>query len=63
MRRYPDVVRREELELAIWGEEAPDSDALRSHIYALRSAIDKPFDHKMIETVHRYGFRMVPSEN
>ena len=62
MQRYPEVVRRRDLEYALWGDEPPDSDALRSHIYSLRNAIDKPFGHKMIETVHRYGFRLNPED-
>src|SRR4029453_10856894 len=41
----PRVVTREELEHAVWGEDPPDSDALRTHLQALRQAVDKPFDH------------------
>ena len=59
MRRYPNVIKREELEQVLWGDDPPDTDALRSHVYALRNAIDKPFEHKMLETVHRFGYRLV----
>jgi DNA-binding winged helix-turn-helix (wHTH) protein len=58
MREYPKVVSRERLERALWGDEPPDSDSLRSHIYALRAAVDRPFDHQMIVTVHRTGYRL-----
>jgi DNA-binding response OmpR family regulator len=37
----------------------PGSDALRSHIYALRNAIDKPFKNPLLETVHGIGYRLV----
>jgi DNA-binding response OmpR family regulator len=43
MRASPRVVSRQQLEHEVWGDVLPDSDALRSHLYALRRAIDKPF--------------------
>ena len=52
------VVRRAELESALWGDDPPDADVLRAHIYALRSAIDKPFEHKLLHTVHGTGYRL-----
>jgi DNA-binding response OmpR family regulator len=52
------VVRREELEQALWGDDPPDGDVLRAHIYALRSIIDKPFDRKLLHTVHGTGYRL-----
>ena len=59
MREYPKVVSREHLERKLWGDELPDSDSLRSHIYALRAVVDRPFDHQMIVTVPRTGCRLV----
>jgi DNA-binding response OmpR family regulator len=52
------VVTRDELEHALWGDQRPDSDALRAHIYALRSVIDRPFTQKLLHTVHRTGYRL-----
>jgi DNA-binding response OmpR family regulator len=52
------VVRREELEAALWGDEPPDGDVLRAHIYALRSIIDRPFERKLLHTVHGTGYRL-----
>lgn len=52
------VVRRDELEAALWGEDRPDADVLRAHIYALRSIIDKPFARKLVHTVHGTGYRL-----
>lgn len=60
MRRSPSVVRREQLEEAIWGDDCPDSDSLRSHIHQLRQSIDKPFVTPLLQTVHGIGFRLAP---
>lgn len=58
LRAAPNVVTRAELERAIWGDEPPDSDALRTHIAALRRAIDKPFAQPLLQTVHSVGYRL-----
>jgi DNA-binding response OmpR family regulator len=52
------VVRRDELEATLWGEDRPDADVLRAHIYALRAIIDKPFERKLLHTVHGTGYRL-----
>ncbi len=54
----PGVVTRSELTLKIWGDDPPDSDSLRSHIYQLRRILDKPYAHAMIKTVHGAGFSL-----
>lgn len=54
----PAVVARDDLETLLWADERPDGDALRSHMYKLRQAIDKPFDSPLIHTVHRIGYRI-----
>ncbi|MBZ2205785.1 response regulator transcription factor [Massilia soli] len=55
----PRIVTRETLEQAVWGEDRPDSDALRTHIHALRQAIDKPFAAPMLHTVAGVGYKLV----
>jgi DNA-binding response OmpR family regulator len=60
MQRSPSVVRREQLEEAVWGDDCPDSDSLRSHIHHLRQAIDKSFDVPLLQTVHGIGFKLAP---
>lgn len=60
MRASPRVVSREELERQVWGDVMPDSDALRSHLYNLRKAVDKPFPEALIHTVHGAGYRIAP---
>jgi len=55
---YPEVVSRSVLSQQLWGDEPTESDAMRSHIYQLRSALDKPFSHPMLKTVHGIGFTL-----
>lgn len=52
------VVTRRELERELWGDEPPDGDVLRAHMYALRNAIDKPFAEKLLHTHHGEGYRL-----
>ena len=47
-----------EIEKFIWSDSPPDGDALRSHIYALRKSIDKPFASPLIHTVPSVGWRL-----
>lgn len=62
MRESPNVVSRETIERQVWGDELPDSDTLRSHLYALRKAIDRPFAAELIETIPGRGVRIRPPE-
>jgi len=63
MRRSPGVVRREEVEREIWGDDPPDSDALRAHIHALRSAVDRDSEQPLVHTLRGIGYQLaVPSE-
>ena len=58
MSAAPRIVPRAVLEQALWGEDRPESDALRTHIHALRQALDKPFDGAMLHTVAGVGYRL-----
>ncbi|WP_310148808.1 response regulator transcription factor [Luteimonas sp. 3794] len=62
MEASPSVVNRDELEMLLWADERPDGDALRSHMYKLRQAIDRPFDRPLIHTVHRIGYRIAEDD-
>lgn len=63
MRASPAVLPRERLESLLWGDDPPDSDALRAHIHRLRLAIDRPFDVPLLHTVPHVGYRLtVPDE-
>jgi DNA-binding response OmpR family regulator len=59
MRESPKVVTREAMEAEIWGDQRPDSHALRTHIHALRLALDKPHGFPMLKTVQGIGYRLV----
>lgn len=58
MQKSPGVVRREVLEEALWGDDCPDSDSLRSHIHQLRQVLDKPFATPLLHTQHGVGYRL-----
>jgi DNA-binding response OmpR family regulator len=58
MRESPRVVTRAQLERYVWGDGLPDSDTLRSHLYVLRMAIDKPFDRALLHTIPSMGYRI-----
>lgn len=62
MRESPRVVTRRQVEQALWGDDPPDSDAVRAHVYALRNAIDKPFSVKLLHTVHSTGYRLAMTD-
>ncbi|MEQ1591297.1 MAG: response regulator transcription factor [Thiobacillaceae bacterium] len=58
MKRAPSVVRRRELEQAVWGDSPPDSDALRVHMHTLRSAIDLPGLPPLLHTLRGIGYQL-----
>ncbi|PSV13619.1 response regulator transcription factor [Photobacterium leiognathi] len=58
IRQAPNIVTRQQIMETIWGDESPCSDALRSHIYGLRNAIDKGFSESRLETIHGQGYRI-----
>lgn len=58
MLESPAVVTRERLEQALWDDDPPDGNMLRSHIYELRRSVDGDFDTKLIQTVARVGYRL-----
>lgn len=62
MRETHRVVRRGELERHVWGDEPPNSDALRTHIASLRQVVDKPFERELIRTVHGVGYRLTDDD-
>ena len=62
MRASPAVVTREELERRVWGDVLPDSDTLRSHVYNLRKALDKPFATSMLKTIQSSGYQLLAGD-
>ena len=59
LRATPHVVTKAELERELWGDSPPASDALRTHMHALRSALDKPFASQVLHTLPGIGYRLV----
>lgn len=53
----PDVLKTKELHQALWGEDTPDSDPLRAHIYKLRKQFSSVFGQKFITTIKGIGYR------
>jgi len=58
MRESPSVVSRRKIEQELWGDDIPDNDTLRTHIYMLRNEIDKPFNIKLLHTIPRVGYKL-----
>lgn len=58
LKNAPAIVSKEAVILEVWGEDSPSSDSLRSHIYGLRSALDKGFETSRLETLHSQGYRL-----
>lgn len=56
------VVPRQELEREIWGDDPPEGDVLRAHVYALRNVIDRPFERKLLHTLHGTGYRITDED-
>ncbi len=62
MRRSPLVVSHADLARALWGEAVGDANAMRTHLHALRQAIDKPFDKPLLHSVHGIGYRLADDD-
>ncbi len=63
LRESPKVVPRDAIERELWGDDLPDSDTLRSHLYNLRRAVDRPFATPLIETLAGRGYRIRADKN
>ncbi|AKU22625.1 response regulator transcription factor [Massilia sp. MB5] len=61
MKQSPRVVTREQIENEVWGDNRPDSDALRTHIHAVRQVLDKPYPFAMLRTISGIGYKLVAS--
>lgn len=55
MRNAPNIVSRTALAQALWGDDQPETDALKVHLYRLRQQVDKPFPFAMIRTLANHG--------
>ncbi|MBX2825723.1 MAG: response regulator transcription factor [Gammaproteobacteria bacterium] len=60
MRASPSPVNREALMDAVWGDDHPDSNSLKVHMYNLRKAVDGPFSEPLLHTISGVGFVIRP---
>ena len=58
MCRAPKTVNRQTLAEDIWGNEPPENDVLRTHIYQLRKLIASTIPQLTIDTEHGRGYRL-----
>ena len=57
-REHPHAVSRSALLQHLWGSQPPDSDALKSHIYALRKQLELAGAAGMLVTIPQLGYRL-----
>lgn len=62
MRKSPEVVSKEQLLQAVWGDELPSSDSLKVHLFKLRQQVDLKNEHKLIHTIAGQGFTFRSSQ-
>jgi DNA-binding response OmpR family regulator len=55
---YPNPVSKSRIIHEIWGDTPPETNSLKSHIYNLRTAIDKPFSKNMVKTIVSVGYKL-----
>jgi len=59
---HPHALSRSALIHALWGADPPDSDALKSHVYALRKQLELAGGGTMIATIPQLGYRLTLDE-
>lgn len=62
MREAPKTVTRASIMQAVWGEEQPDSNSLKVHIYNLRKQLEAATNQVKLETVPNVGFALKINE-
>lgn len=62
LRAAPNVVSRQTLEDSVWGDDIPDSNSLKVHLFHLRKAIDAPFNQTLLHTIPGHGFALMHQE-
>ncbi|MEP0074216.1 MAG: response regulator transcription factor, partial [Marinomonas sp.] len=58
MRESPKSVSREKLMQFVWGEDQPDSNSLKVHMFNLRKAIETAGKPSLIHTIAGHGFAL-----
>ncbi|SFT58331.1 DNA-binding response regulator, OmpR family, contains REC and winged-helix (wHTH) domain [Pseudovibrio denitrificans] len=58
VRSTPNVLSKQELERAVWGDQVPASDSLKVHLYKLRRQLQRPYETQLLHTVAGHGFAL-----
>lgn len=58
MRKSPKAVSRQSLTQAIWGDDQPDSNSLKVHVFKLRQQVDGSNENKLIHTISGQGIAL-----
>ena len=61
LRESPNIVSRESLMQEIWGDDKPESNALKVHLFNLRKQLDSAGKEGVLRTIKGFGFSI--SEN
>lgn len=56
VRASPQALSRQQIMQAVWGDEQPDSNSLKVHIYHLRKQLDVEMSNVKLDTVSGIGF-------
>ncbi len=56
--RHPQILSRSELQHHLWGDQLPDSDALKSHIYSLRKTLAEASGSELLQTIRQVGYQL-----
>ncbi|KPZ53311.1 MULTISPECIES: response regulator transcription factor [Pseudoalteromonas] len=62
VREAPQPVTRSAIMQAVWGEEQPDSNSLKVHIYHLRKQLEGASKQVKLETIPSVGFAIKPTQ-
>jgi len=63
MRKSPQVVSRNQLSQLVWGDNFPDSNSLKVHLFKLRQQVDGETDDKLLHTIKGQGFTFRKSDD
>jgi len=58
VRSFPSVVSRRRLEQAIWGEDIPESNSLKVHLYKLRQQVNPGPESPRLLTIAGHGYSL-----
>ncbi|TXR54388.1 response regulator transcription factor [Reinekea thalattae] len=56
MRSSPKAVSKESIETSIWGNEPPESNSLKVHIYNIRKQLARSGSKELLRTIPNVGF-------